>query len=186
MEIEEKLRESKWVIETIAEMHTALTQVADLMGECLKGGGKIISCGNGGSASQAMHLTGELAGRFAKERRGLASLTIGVNSTLVTCIGNDYGFEKVFSRELESIGQEKDLLIAFTTSGKSKNVVKAIEVAKEIGMNTICFTSELGAKLLDCDVVLGIKSNSTARIQEAHLVCVHLICEHFDNVYGED
>ena len=185
MEIEEKLRKSRCVIESIGEMQAGLTQIADLMGECLKEGGKIISCGNGGSSAQAMHLTGELAGRFAKERRGLASVTLGVNSTLLTCIGNDYGFESVFSRELESIGQEKDLLIAFTTSGKSKNVAKAIEVAKRIGMKTICFTSEIGANLIDCDVRLGIKSTSTARIQEAHLVCVHLICEHFDNIYGE-
>ena len=144
----------------------------------LEKGRKILICGNGGSAADSQHMAAEFVGRFVKERQSLPALALTVDTSLLTAVGNDYGFDCVFSRQVEGLGQEGDVLIAISTSGNSANVVRAIKTAKEKGIYVIGMTGENGGILVkESDLCLAVPSQVTARIQEMHIMIIHMICE---------
>ena len=145
---------------------------------CLRANGKIILFGNGGSAADSQHIAAELVGRFTKERKALAALALNCNSSNLTSIGNDYGFEQIFARQIEGLGANKDLAIGISTSGTSPNVLAGISQAKKMGMKTVALTGEMGGELKKLvDICICVPSKNTARIQEAHLTIGHIICE---------
>lgn len=138
---------------------------------------KIILCGNGGSAADAQHWAGELVSRFAYDRPGLAAIALTTDTSILTAVGNDYGYEQVFSRQLESIGLAGDVLLAISTSGNSPNIIKALESARAMGISTIGFTGKSGGRMSKlCDMCVYIPHSSTPRIQEGHEVLGHIIC----------
>ena len=142
----------------------------------LEKGRKILICGNGGSAADSQHMAAEFVGRFVKERQSLPALALTVDTSLLTAVGNDYGFDCVFSRQVEGLGQEGDVLIAISTSGNSANVVKAVKTAKEKGIYVIALTGENGGILAkESDLCLAVPSQVTARIQEMHIMIIHMI-----------
>ena len=144
----------------------------------LEKGRKILICGNGGSAADSQHMAAEFVGRFVKERQSLPALALTVDTSLLTAVGNDCGFDCVFSRQVEGLGQEGDVLIAISTSGNSANVVKAVKTAKEKGIYVIALTGENGGILAkESDLCLAVPSQVTARIQEMHIMIIHMICE---------
>ena len=139
---------------------------------------KMLLCGNGGSASDAQHIAGELSGKFYLDRRPLFAEALHVNSSFVTAVANDYGYDNIYSRMVEAAGRDGDILIGISTSGNSTNVVNAIEKANKIGMTTIGFTGEKGGKMNDiCDITIRIPSTDTPRIQESHILVGHIICQ---------
>ena len=156
-----------------------MQQIFDLAERCtaaLRAGGKIIFCGNGGSFADAQHLSAEFTSRFLFDRPGLPSLALGTNSSAMTAIGNDYGYENVFAREIQAIATPADVLIAITTSGKSGNILKALEAAKQANVPAVVLTGA-GRGMLDVATeTLNIPSTDTARIQECHILLGHIIC----------
>ena len=150
----------------------------------LKAGGKILLCGNGGSAADAQHIAAELTGRYKTERGALAGIALTTDTSALTAIGNDYGYEFVFSRQLEALGREGDLLIAIYTSGNSGNVVKALELARKIGIKTIGLSGRTGGAMNElCELNLVVPSNDTPRIQEMHIMIGHIICQAIDDAF---
>lgn len=150
----------------------------------LKAGGKILLCGNGGSAADAQHIAAELTGRYKTERGALAGIALTTDTSALTAIGNDYGYEFVFSRQLEALGREGDLLIAISTSGNSGNVVKALELARKIGIKTIGLSGRTGGAMNElCELNLVVPSNDTPRIQEIHIMIGHIICQAIDDAF---
>lgn len=150
--------------------------LAERCTEALRAGGKIIFCGNGGSFADAQHLSAEFTSRFLFDRPGLASLALGTNSSAMTAIGNDYGYDNVFSREIEAVANSEDIIIAITTSGNSTNILKALKTAKKKVIPSIVFTG-LGRGMLEDDAdTLNIPSIDTARIQECHILIGHIVC----------
>ena len=164
---------------------TALSESASAAGrqwiECLRGGGKVVFCGNGGSASDAMHLSAELTGRFVRERRSLPSVVLGSNPSALTAISNDYGYEAALARELSSIGNQGDVLVALSTSGNSPNILAAAHEARSRGMVVQAWTGEGGGKLAQaCNLLLAVPSRTTARVQEMHILIGHVLCAAVD------
>ena len=150
----------------------------------LKAGGKILLCGNGGSAADAQHIAAELTGRYKTERGALAGIALTTDTSALTAIGNDYGYEFVFSRQLEALGREGDLLIAISTSGNSGNVLKALELARKIGVKTIGLSGRTGGAMNElCELNLVVPSNDTPRIQEMHIMIGHIICQAIDDAF---
>ena len=146
--------------------------------QTLKNGGKILICGNGGSAADSQHIAAELTGRYKRERKGLAAIALTTDTSALSAIGNDYGYEFVFSRQLEALAKEGDLLWGISTSGKSANVVNALKLAKEMGCKTLGFSGRDGGVMKElCDILLISPSDDTARIQEMHLLMAHIICD---------
>lgn len=173
-----------------AEMLSApAAQAAELMLQCLMNDGKILSCGNGGSAGDAQHFAAEMTGRFEKERMELAALALTTDTSALTAIGNDYGFEQVFSKQVRALGRGGDVLLALSTSGNSANVMKAIEAAHERDMHIIALTGRDGGKiaamLKDSDILLNVPHPRTARIQEVHILLIHAICDCIDTMLTE-
>jgi len=157
---------------------TSIAKLVELVIACLKGGGKIVLFGNGGSAADSQHIAAELVGRFTRERKALAAVALNCNTSILTCIANDYTFEQIFARQIEALGESRDLAIGISTSGNSPNVLAGIECAKKIGMKTACLTAEAGHKLATLvDVAVSVPSKDTARIQEAHITIGHIVCE---------
>ena len=141
-------------------------------------------CGNGGSAADAQHIAAELTGRYKTERDALAGIALTTDTSALTAIGNDYGYEFVFSRQLEALGREGDLLIAISTSGNSGNVVKALELARKIGIKTIGLSGRTGGAMNElCELNLVVPSNDTPRIQEMHIMIGHIICQAIDDAF---
>ena len=139
---------------------------------------KVLFCGNGGSAADAQHLAAELSGRFYFDRQPLNAEALHVNSSFVTAVANDYGYEVIYSRMVKAVGKAGDILIGLTTSGNSANILNAFDTAKSLGMITVGFTGESGGKLKEkCDFLLNVPSNDTPRIQESHIMLGHIICE---------
>ena len=162
----------------IAERTTQLLQAGQAMSRCLREGGKILVFGNGGSAADAQHLAGELVGRYLKDRRALPAIALTTDPTIVTAVGNDMGFDKVFSRQVEAHGRKGDVAMGISTSGRSPNVIKALEVAKGNGLVTVALTGEGGARLSGLvDHLLEVPSGDTPRVQEVHGLVVHLLCQ---------
>lgn len=143
----------------------------------LKSGNKVIFAGNGGSFSDSFHLAGEFVSRFMFDREPLPAIALGGNNSIVTAIGNDYSFEDIFSREIQAIGTKNDVFIAISTSGNSKNILKAISAAKKIGIKTFGFTGDANGTIKNMCPCICIPSKVTARIQEAHILLGHIICE---------
>jgi len=161
---------------------TELVRAAELVYESLRSGNKILACGNGGSAAEAQHFVAELVGRFLTEREPLAGIALTVDTSVLTAVGNDYGYEEVFARQVKGIGKPGDVLLAISTSGRSPNVLKALAAARKCGLVTIALVGAESSPELDaCDLVITIPDPSTPRIQEMHLVVLHLICELVDN-----
>ena len=165
-----------------------LTKILDLSNRCidaLKNGGKIIFCGNGGSFADAQHISAEFTSRFLFDRPGLASIALGTNSSSMTAIGNDYGYRNVFSREIESIGNSNDILIAITTSGNSLNVIEALKAAKKKKIYSVVLTGKSNGKLPNGIDLINVPSSITARIQESHILIGHIICGMVEeSIYG--
>jgi D-sedoheptulose 7-phosphate isomerase len=155
----------------------AVAKCAEVVAKALFSGRKVITFGNGGSAADAQHIAAELMGKFNKDRRPLPAMSLTVNTSNITAIGNDYSYDDVFSRQLEGIGNQGDVVIALSTSGNSKNVVKAAEIAKNKGMYVIAFTGGSGGKLKSlADNCILVRSNKTSIIQEAHIMAGHMLC----------
>ncbi len=167
--------------EKMEKLLPLIKEAGELCLSALKNGNKIMLCGNGGSAADSQHIAAELSGRFKKERIPLAGIALTTDTSALTAIGNDYGYEYVFSRQVEALGKKGDVLIAISTSGNSLNVIKAIESAKKIGSKVITFTGKDGGRMKEMgDVNIVIPSNDTPRIQEMHIMVGHMICALID------
>lgn len=167
--------------QTIADLMNSNTdsiqQACEMVVAAIKAGNKVLLCGNGGSAADAQHIAAEFTGRYVKERKGLPAIALTTDTSALTAIGNDYGFDKVFSRQVEALAQMGDVLIGISTSGNSPNVIQAFASAKEAGCKIISFSGRDGGKMkehADCNII--IPSNITARIQEMHILVGHIIC----------
>jgi D-sedoheptulose 7-phosphate isomerase len=170
----------------LAQCVPDIAKLCDLAVATLRGGGKILLCGNGGSSCDAAHAAGELVGWFEKkQRRPYAAIALGHNVATLTAIANDAGYEHVFAREVEALGRPGDLLVGFTTSGGSRNVVAALQQARMSGLSTAVMCGEKrGASLDHADVAVRVPSANTARIQECHLACVHIVCAAVEEALG--
>jgi D-sedoheptulose 7-phosphate isomerase len=161
-----------------------IAAAAERMVRCLKGDGKIMSCGNGGSAADAQHFAAELLNRFEMERPGLAAIALTTDTSTLTSIANDYDFEQVFAKQLRALGQAGDLLLAISTSGGSRNVIAAVQAAHECQIGVVALTGRQGGRvaelLLPSDVHICVPAQSTARIQEVHLLTLHCLCDAID------
>lgn len=172
------LAEHARVIEGLAALEPQVSEAAAMLTEALRGGGRILVCGNGGSAADAQHVAAEFSGRFLKERQPWPAEALNANTSTLTAIGNDYGFDEVFARQVRASGRAADVLIAISTSGNSPNIVRAAEAARELEMRTIALTGAGGGKLASlADVLLAVPSSSTPRIQEGHVVLLHLLAQ---------
>ena len=168
-------------MDSVAGMEAQLHQAVHMIREAFTAGRRLFVCGNGGSAADAQHLAAELTGRFEKERRGYPAMALSTDTSAMTSIGNDYGFDQIFARQLEALAVSGDVLVAITTSGNSPNVLKAVEQARAMGVRTIGLLGRDGgacAELVNVPLVVGV--SRTARIQEAHVVILHLLCEGLD------
>ena len=163
---------------SLASLEGRMAEAADLIEQCLRAGNKLLVCGNGGSATDASHFTTELVVRFARDRRAYPAICLASDGGLLTAAGNDYGFDEIFARQVAAIGVPGDVLICLTTSGKSKNVLRALEEAKRRELKTIALLGRDGGSTMGmADVDLLVRSDSTARIQEAHQLLLHVLCE---------
>jgi len=162
-------------------MRTSISQIidiADLIIESLKKNGKVLLFGNGGSAADSQHIAAELIGRFKKDRSSLAAIALTTNTSVLTSLANDYGYEVVFAKQIEALGNKNDIVIGISTSGKAKNVLLGIKQAKKMGIKTIALTGGDGGELAKtADLSLLVPSTVTARIQEAHIIIGHIVCE---------
>ena len=172
--VESLIREEIATIEKMAEVcHIAIQQ-----------GNKILICGNGGSAADSQHIAAEFVGRFVKERKGLPAIALTTDSSILTAIGNDYGYDEVFRRQVEALGTEGDVLIGISTSGNSQNVVKAFEEGKKRGLHVLAFTGAKESKMsVLAEYALKVPAMVTARVQECHIMVGHMICEAIDEDY---
>ena len=189
--IQQQFKDSISTKQEALEQLAPLAQVAiELMFSSISKGGKILACGNGGSAADAQHFAAELVGRFERERKELGAIALTTDSSILTAIGNDYGYDEVFSKQVRALGKPEDILLAISTSGNSKNVILAIEAAQKIGMGIIAFTGRGGGKInqllnqqnSEQNVHLCVPSERTARIQETHLLLLHCLCDGIDHL----
>lgn len=157
---------------------SVLAKISEALVGTARAGGKVLVCGNGGSAADSQHIAAELVGRFKKERRGIAALALTTDTSILTSVGNDYGFDRIFERQVEALGRPGDLLIAISTSGSSPNVLKAAGKAKASGMTVVGFFGKAGGAILKyCDLAFLAPAADTPRVQEMHILAVHIVCE---------
>lgn len=191
MEIEDKIRkaceESIRVKEQFFNENVSLIkEVAELIAKVLNEGGKILLFGNGGSATDASHIAAEFVNRFKRERPGLPAISLNTDMAVITAIANDYDYSEVFVKQIKALGQKGDIVIGISTSGSSRNVLKAVEVAKKRGLKTIAFTSKKGEKLISkVDYAFAVSSEETPRIQETHITLGHILCELVEDILFE-
>ena len=183
--VSQQFEQSIRVKQEALEMLVApIAGAVEMMTACLLAEGKILACGNGGSAADAQHFAAELVGRFEAERQELAALSLSTDSSILTAIGNDYGYDQVFSKQVRALGRAGDVLLAISTSGNSGNVIAAITAAHDAGMRVIAMTGKGGGKigkmLRDEDIHLCVPAERTARIQEVHLLTIHCLCDGID------
>lgn len=164
-------------------LQSKIEQLALLIVSSLKKGGKIMFIGNGGSAADSQHMAAEYVSRFAFDRKGLPGIALTTDTSILTAIGNDYSFDNVFSRQLNALGNEGDILIAYSTSGRSLNIVKAINEAKSMGIYSVLFSGLEGSALSNADLTIASPSSSTPHIQEGHLILGHLLCYLVEKLY---
>lgn len=181
VKINKKLEQRRAILNTIIQnvgIQNKILKSAQILAECLKLGGKIITAGNGGSASQSEHFSSEMMGRLKNSRTPFSSLSLSSNASLLTCIGNDFGFERIFSRQIEGIGTTKDVFLAFTTSCKSRNIIEALNVCKNSNIKSIVFTGQCVHDIdLLAEEIIMIPSNDVQIIQECHDIISHIVCE---------
>jgi len=178
-EFNEHLKTSQATLEYIA---SPLEEAANLCINCLQNGGKILIFGNGGSAADAQHIAAELVGRYKKERKGLSAIALTTDTSALTCIGNDYGYDRVFDRQVEALADKDDVVIGISTGGSSSNVINGLQVAKDLGCKLIGFSGRDGGEMNTlCNVNLVVPAEDTPRIQEMHIVIGHTICQLIDN-----
>jgi len=173
----------------IIEDEDIISNINDLANKCLKAlqiGGKIILAGNGGSFGDAQHISAEFTSRFLFDREPLASIALATNNSAVTAIGNDYGYENIFARELKAIGNIKDIFIPITTSGNSNNIIQAIKLANSMGIYTTCLTGNNGGKIRDLCNTIIVPSSATERIQECHILIGHIVCAIVESEYFKE
>ena len=186
-EIEKIINEQIEKLESIKnnDFCEKIEKISNVIINALKNNKKIMIAGNGGSASDAQHFAGEIVGRFLIERKGLAAIALNTDTSVITCIANDYSYDDIFSRQIEGIGQEGDVFIGISTSGNSKNIIKAIEMCKQNNIETISFIGKDGGELKKLsDNYLLIPYKSTARVQEHHIMAIHLICEFVEREFA--
>ncbi len=170
------------IIRRLAAQQDTFARAVALLSRCLLGGNKILWCGNGGSAADAQHLAAELVGRFRRPRGAVASIALTTDSSVLTAIGNDFGFDQVFARQVEALCQPGDVVVGISTSGNSGNVCAALRRARELEGSTMVMTGESGGRLAQhADVCLRVPSSDSARIQEAHSLLGHMLCEYLDH-----
>lgn len=167
----------------VKKLIQTIEKAANLVISTLQNGNKVLICGNGGSAADAQHFAAELTGRYKSERQGLPAIALTTDTSALTAIGNDYGYEIIFSRQTQALGRAGDLLIGLSTSGNSKNVLKAFEMAEKIGIKALGFSGRDGGMMKDMELNLIIPSNDTARIQEMHIFIIHTICQAVDDAF---
>jgi D-sedoheptulose 7-phosphate isomerase len=172
------------VAKSIAALGDSVSASGGAIVESLRSGGKVICFGNGGSATQASHLAGELVGRFREKRRPLPAISLSSDGGTMTCIGNDFGYPDLFGRQMEAFAQQGDVAVGLTTSGKSVNVVKALGVAKSRGATTIALTGSAGLVSGEADHLIAVPSDNTALVQEIHLMILHVWCIAIDEAFG--
>lgn len=181
MSIENIIQESINIKQKIIVDKNLVKRIRDAAHLCiisLNNGGKILFCGNGGSAADAQHLAAELSGRFYYDRPPLNAEALHVNTSFITAVANDYSYNEIYSRMIQGCGKREDILFCISTSGNSSNILKAIKTAKEKGMHVIGMTGKTGGKMADfCDILLNVPSTCTPRIQESHIMIGHIICE---------
>jgi D-sedoheptulose 7-phosphate isomerase len=181
MDIIQRIDEHIAVAEQLKTLEKEIAAACVLCSACILRGGKILLAGNGGSAADAQHIAAELTGRFVKERRGLPAIALTTDTSAMTAIANDYGFDRVFARQIEALGNENDVFIGISTSGNSPNIVEAVKVAQEKGLQNLILTGKDGGILRGVgEVQIVVPSDITARIQEMHILIGHLICEYID------
>ena len=165
-------------LRALSSLEPQMAQAADIIDQCLRAGNKLLVCGNGGSAADASHFATELVVHFAKDRRALPAICLTSDSGILTAAGNDYGFDEIFARQVAAFGVPGDVLICLTTSGKSRNLIRALEEAKTRKLRTIAFLGRDGGSSAGiADIDLLVRSDSTARVQEAHQLLLHVLCE---------
>lgn len=163
---------------------STIQKITDVVTDTFKNGNRVYFCGNGGSAADAQHLAAEFSGRFYTDRKALPAEALHCNTSYLTAVANDYGYDVVFSRMIDGIGQKGDVLVGLSTSGNSPNIIKAFEVAKEKSMITVAFTGETGGKMKDiADYLINVPSKDTPRIQESHIMIGHIICQLVEEKY---
>ena len=171
-------------LDAIERLAAPIAQAAELMVTALVGNSKILACGNGGSAGDAQHFVAELVGRFEMERQGLAAIALTTDSSIMTAVGNDYGFNTIFGRQVRALGHPGDVLLAISTSGNSANVIEAIHAAHDNDLHVVALTGKGGGEiaelLRDTDIHISVPSDRTARIQEVHLLAIHCLCDGID------
>ena len=182
----EHIAELKNDLDGLLAHEASLNALADALLQCFQNGGKLLTCGNGGSSAEAAHLAEEFTGRFYRERPSLPGLCLSIDGALLTCISNDYGFDEVFARQVQSLGQPGDLLIAFTTSGNSENVVRALRAGRERGLVTGIFSGKTGGKavgMADHEIIVRSDNPSSMRVQECHQLLLHALCERVERAF---
>jgi len=166
------------VVRAVAGLESDIAAFGERAWACLAGGGRVFWMGNGGSAADSQHLAAELVGRFERERPGLASIALTTDTSILTSVSNDYGFESVFARQVEALCRPGDLLVGLSTSGNSANVLRAMERAGELGVQRVGLTGGSGGRLRDCcELCIVVPSDNTARVQEAHILIGHVLCD---------
>lgn len=182
---QQALAEHRKLFDSLAALAPSVERVGARLAAALQGGGKLMFCGNGGSAADSQHLAAELTGRLVDDRRPLAGLALSTDSSALTCIGNDYGFDAVFERQVRALGRAGDALVLISTSGNSANLLRAAQAARENGITTIGLLGRDGGQLLPlCDDALVVPSRTTARIQEAHIFIGHHWCAQAERALG--
>jgi len=188
--VEKHFTDSIAVKQASLALAPAIVRAGTMLVESLERGGKVLSCGNGGSAADAQHFSSELLGRFEAERRSLPAVALSTDTSTLTAVANDYGYERVFARQVSSLGNAGDVLLAISTSGSSPNVLEAIAAAHDRGMSVVALTGRdggrMGQRLRPDDVELRVPSERTARIQEVHLLIVHSLCDLIDAAFTAD
>ena len=181
----QNLEQHNALLATLHSLNDDVLRAGQLASQTLQQGGKILFCGNGGSAADSQHLAAELTGRFIKDRRPLAAMALSTDTSALTCIGNDYSFDEVFARQVAGLGRSGDLLIGISTSGNSRNVIRAVEEAQKLGMQTIGLLGRDGGQLRSlCDHSIVVPSPVTARIQECHILIGHTLCGLIEQALG--
>jgi len=181
--MKEIIADHQRTIDSVLKMESLIANSIDAIIKAIRGGGKIMLCGNGGSAADAQHIAAELSGKFYKHRAPIDAEALHVNSSYITAVGNDLGFEKIFSRALSAKGRKGDILIALSTSGKSVNIIKALEQAKEMDITRIGLTGSNDRAMQGlCDYCITVASEDTPRIQEAHILIGHIICQKVEEI----
>lgn len=184
--LQDAIRSSTETVRSLEKLEADLGRAADAIEKCLRSGNKLLVCGNGGSAADAGHFATEFVVRFAKNRSAYPAICLTGDGGLLTAAGNDYGFDEIFARQVEAFGKENDVFICLTTSGNSKNVIRALEEAKTRKMKTIAFLGRDGGSTIGkADVDLLVRGDSTARIQEAHKLLLHVLCETLESRLAE-